>query len=325
LNAGLLKLLGRSVPAPFVQERLAALPSQLRNLECDVVLLQEIYGHSTRHWLAESLEDVFPYAIYPEKKRYWGLANGLMVLSRYVASGDVELFRYTPFDEALFDSKGIMFTQHELPGEIALTIMNIHTTAGGVLRHPEDKRIDEIRSRQIAQGLKRVARLPSPLIIAGDLNAGPGVSEVNFRQILDAGFVSVHDLFHDEISDVTWDPRNPLNSSGPHKACPRQRIDHIFIRTEDFRQNRMRPLSSVICLQTPVVQIEGGNFVTVSDHYGICVEIDVSSEALSDGTGEESDSAPAGQNPSKVIAGGRADHSRSILNTQGLTLLDSGE
>jgi endonuclease/exonuclease/phosphatase family metal-dependent hydrolase len=282
LNVGLLKLLGRSLPAPFVAERLAALPGQLRNLECDLVLLQEIYGHTTRHWLAKSLRDVFPYAIYPEKKRHWGLANGLMVLSRYDASGEVELFRDTPLDEVLFDSKGMMITRHQLPGDVALSIVNFHTTAGGVLRHPEDQQIDGIRGLQIEQILARVSSSDSPLIIAGDLNAGPGVSEGNFRQILNAGFVSVHDLLHDGTPEVTWDPKNILNATGPHKHCPPQRIDHIFIRTEDLLQNSIRPLASSICLQTPVVRIKGGDLVTVSDHFGICIEIVVSSEAFTE-------------------------------------------
>ena len=302
LNAGLLKLLGRSLPTPFVPERLAALPGQLRSLDCDLVLLQEVYGRIDRHWLAESLLDVFPYPVYPEKKRRWGFANGLMVLSRYEASGEVELFQDAPLEEALFDSKGMLITQHRLPSDVTLTVVNVHTTAGGILRHPENEVIDRIRRQQIEQVLARAREFKSPLIIAGDLNAGPGVSQVNFRQILDADFVSVHDLLHDGSREVTWDPKNLLNATGPHKHCPPQRIDHIFIRSEDFRRKTMTPLSSVICLDSPAVHIEGDHLVTVSDHYGICVEIDVSCEALSDGAYKERHFAPANQNPSKVIA-----------------------
>jgi len=283
LNTGLLKFIGRSVPTPFVPERASALPGQLRDLKCDIVLLQEIYGYANRRRLAESLQDVFPSAIYPRKKRNFGFENGLMVLSRYPASGDLELFRDAPLHEALFDSKGMLITRHQLSSQTVLTVVNFHTTAGGMFAHPEDARTDEIRSRQVRQVLDRIRGLSSPVIVAGDLNAGPGVSETNFRQILDAGFVSVHDLFHPASPDVTWDPINPLNSEGPHKACPPQRIDHIFIRAEDYRDNRIKPLSSVICLKEPAVQIKGEEAVTVSDHFGICVEIDVSSASPSDG------------------------------------------
>jgi endonuclease/exonuclease/phosphatase family metal-dependent hydrolase len=284
LNAGLLKLLGRSFPTPFVPERAAALASQIRDLECDIVLLQEIYGSALRKNLAESLRDVLPYAVYPRKRRHFGLQNGLMALSRYQATGSVELFRDTPLDETWFDSKGILVTQHRLGSGITLTVVNLHVTAGGFFGHPEDPRIDKIRSQQIEQILEHVCHLNSPLIVAGDLNAGPGVSEVNFLQLLDADFVSIHDLLHPGTPEVTWDPLNSLNSGGPHKICPPQRIDHVFIPTKDYGDKRILPLSSAICLQDPVVQVEGTRAVSVSDHYGICVEIDVSSDASSDST-----------------------------------------
>ena len=83
LNAGLLKLFGRSVPVPFVQERVLALPSQIRKTECDIAVLQEVYDHPTRRWLAESLKDIYPFAVYPRKKRNFGLENGLMTFSRF--------------------------------------------------------------------------------------------------------------------------------------------------------------------------------------------------------------------------------------------------
>ena len=73
LNAGLLEIFGRSVPTPFVPERLAALPAQLRKTECDIALLQEVYEDSRRCWLAQSLKDIYPFAVYPRKKRCFGL------------------------------------------------------------------------------------------------------------------------------------------------------------------------------------------------------------------------------------------------------------
>lgn len=274
-NVGLLKLFGRPFPTPFVLERASALADQIRQLDCDIVLIQEIYGTGLRRDLADSLRETFPYAIFPSKKRNFGLQNGLMTLSRYPATGAVELFRDAPPDEALFDSKGMLIGQHQLPDGVELTTLNLHTTAGGMFSHPEDKRIDEIRARQIAQILKRVSNVNSPLIVAGDLNAGPGVSEVNFRQLLDEGFVSIHDLLDSDTKEVTWDPLNSLNSGGPHKACPPQRIDHVFIRREDYVNRSIEAVSSSICLQDPVVAVPGGSTVSLSDHYGVLVEIDV--------------------------------------------------
>ena len=32
----------------------------------------------------------------------------------------------------------------------------------------------------------------------------------------------------DQTPLMTWDPANPLNAVGPHKACPSQWVDHCF-------------------------------------------------------------------------------------------------
>jgi endonuclease/exonuclease/phosphatase family metal-dependent hydrolase len=275
LNAGLLQLFGYSLPAPFVTERLIALPEQLRKTQCDIVLLQEVYGHSKRNSLAKSLEDIYPFAFYPRMKRCFGLENALMTLSRFPVSGNLELFGDAPFDESLFDSKGLLLTRHQISKDLALNIVNLHTTAGGAFRHPEHESIDLIRSRQISQVLRRVRYLESPLLIAGDLNAGPGVSESNFRQLISGGFLSVHDLMYGETGEPTWDPQNPLNANGPHRKCPSQRIDHFFVRSTDLVGTLLRPVSSTICMKEAAVKIPGHADVSVSDHYGICLELDV--------------------------------------------------
>jgi endonuclease/exonuclease/phosphatase family metal-dependent hydrolase len=273
LNAGLLKLFGRSVPVPFVRERGTALPAELRKTDCDIVLLQEVYSDSMRRWLAESLKDIYPFAIYPWKKRNFGLANGLMTFSRFPASGDLELFTDASVDETLFDSKGFLVTHHQIAKNVTLNTLNLHTTAGGMFRLPEHQSIDLIRSRQIKQMLNRTLGLGQPLVVAGDLNAGPGVSEKNFQQMMMAGFLSIHDLIHGQTSEATWDPNNPLNSHGPHKACPPQRIDHFFVKSAELGENRIRAVSSTICLKESVVHISGKEAVTLSDHFGVCVEI----------------------------------------------------
>ena len=282
LNAGLLELFGRAFPTPFVSERARELAIQIETLNCDIVLLQEIYGENYRRDLAATLKRILPYAISPRKKRNFGLQNGLMALSRYPTTGRLDLFRDAPMDETLFDSKGVLITQHQLPCGTTLTMLNLHTTAGGMFNHPESAKIENFRSRQIQQVIDCANRIKSTMLIAGDLNAGPGVSEVNFRQLLDAGYVSIHDLMSPQSDDVTWDPLNSLNSKGPHKACPPQRIDHIFLRNSDYRDNKVQPVSSAICLENAVVQIPGSSAVSISDHYGICVEIEVSFDNLSD-------------------------------------------
>jgi endonuclease/exonuclease/phosphatase family metal-dependent hydrolase len=274
-NAGLLKIFGRSAPVPYVPERLAHLPAEIRKLDADIVLLQEVYGESTRRAVAEALKDVYPYADLPYAKRRFGLANGLMTLSRFPATHVITLFRDASPDEGWLDSKGFLATTHSLPTGEKLTCVNVHTTAGGIFAHPESGQIDRIRALQIEQILDHRQELDSLLLVAGDLNAGPGVSESNFRQMLHAGFVSLHDFLHGEISQPTWDPLNPLNIKGPHKHCPPQRIDHVFVHGNDIGNAAITPVSSEICLQAAVVPVAAKEYVSISDHYGLLVEFEI--------------------------------------------------
>jgi endonuclease/exonuclease/phosphatase family metal-dependent hydrolase len=281
LNAGLLAIFGRAGPSPFVSQRRAQLPQELGKVGADIVLLQEVYGHTERQSVAEALAGPYPHAIHPRARRGWGFENGVMTLSRFPASGRTILFRDAPWDEALLDSKGFLHSTHLLEGGLNLHILNVHTTAGGLFHHPEDASIDRIRSRQIRQVLDEQVRLPSPVIVAGDMNAGPGVSESNFRQILDAGFVSIHDFMNGQSTHPTWDPLNALNSRGPHRGCPPQRIDHVFVRERDLDSSLIEPSSSLICLQDAIVAIHGRQNVTISDHYGIVVDLSVRTEVTS--------------------------------------------
>ena len=145
--------------------------------------------------------------------------------------------------------------------------------------HPESGQIDRIRTLQIDQILEHQRNLNSAVLIAGDLNAGPGVSDSNFRQILTAGFVSLHDFLHGEVLEPTWDPLNALNIEGPHKHCPPQRIDHVFVRRNDIETARITPISSEVCLKNPVVPIVTKKNVSVSDHYGLLTELEIGSTA----------------------------------------------
>jgi endonuclease/exonuclease/phosphatase family metal-dependent hydrolase len=87
--------------------------------------------------------------------------------------------------------------------------------------------------------------------------------------------VSLHDLLHGEVLEPTWSPLNSLNIGGPHKHCPPQRIDHVFLRAKDIECARITPISSEVCLTAPVVPIDHRQKVSVSDHYGLFTELEI--------------------------------------------------
>lgn len=274
LNTGLLSILGGRVQfAPYVEERLAELPRQLKKLDVDILALQEVYRQPHREWIISGLRDVLPYSLYVRKKRHWGLENGLMLLSKTPVSGSLHLFQAAPMDERFLDSKGFLVANLEMGGR-NLTVINLHTTAGGLRSHPESLKANRLRANQIQQVIDYARNVAGTLVVTGDLNAGLGVSEENFQQFLDADYASIHDLLHPGSDECTWDPQNQLNRASPHKKCPPQRIDHVLIHNADLQSGQLRPLSSVICCCDEVVPVLSGNKVTVSDHFGLLVEVE---------------------------------------------------
>jgi endonuclease/exonuclease/phosphatase family metal-dependent hydrolase len=275
LNVGLLTFFGgRIQPVPFVNERLAAVPGQLRRLNAEIIVLQEIYREDHRQFLISSLKDIYSQIAYVREKSILGLENELMVLSRVKLEFQLERFRANLLDEGLFDRKGILVCRIDGGPSGKWTLLNIHTTAGGLCLHPESKIANVVRARQIHQLLCAANAEPGIVIIAGDFNAGPGVSDENFRQVLEAGFDSAYDLMHRPDSFPTWDPTNLLNRGGPHRTSPPQRIDHVLIRREDLLARKVALLRCDICCQEEIVPTPNGP-VTISDHFGLLVWLDI--------------------------------------------------
>jgi endonuclease/exonuclease/phosphatase family metal-dependent hydrolase len=279
LNAGLLDILYHKVaPAPHVKERLKLLPAQLLSLQPQVVALQEIYREEDRRFVLSRLQEALPYSAYVRRRPLLGLENSLMVCSAMPLEYRFERFKSGTIDERLLGQYGFIVCRIRARDGGIWSLLNVHTTAGGLWRHPESPPVDLIRSRQIRQLLGAAEAEPGISIISGDLNAGPRVSEANFCQVEEAGFASVHDLLHGRDSGSTWDPLNPLNRDGPHKLCPPQRIDHVFVRSRDLAAHRIVPLSSTICFLDPIVPV-GSGYVTISDHYGLSVEFELNPTA----------------------------------------------
>lgn len=291
-NVGLLSLLGgRIQPAPHVLERLAALPDALLDSHADVIALQEIYAESHRRFLISRLRDAYPHAAYSRGGRLPGLESGLMVFSRHAVTAEFERFRTGTIDEMLFDRKGILATTITAGAFPSMALFNVHTTAGGLFSHPESARVDAIRNRQIEQLLNLTeSRRDAMTLIAGDLNAGPGVSENNYRLLEKRGFMDVHRMLHRDCNDPTWEPTNLLNRNGPHKTSPPQRIDHVFVRSCDLDAKVIRPVSSSIVFKEARVPVSGNRKVTLSDHYGLLVVLDI---AGAPGATQDSRKAPA--------------------------------
>lgn len=281
LNCGLLRLglLGRALlePAPFIKERLAALPTALRAVDADLVALQEIYRAAHKRQVMAALADRWPHAIFPGGKLL-KLDSGLLVLSRHpIAADSFHPFTAAPGDERRFVHRGFFATLHEVPGVGRVRLLSFHTTAGGLGHDPEAAITDAIRERQIDAILDYAERDPAtPHVLIGDLNAGPPVSMGNYRQVLARGYADLYAEAHGEAAAaraVTWDSQQPLNRRGPHAHQRPQRIDHVFLHRRWL--DRFAVAAARIVFAEPVVAVPAGMRVTVADHYGVHVRLEL--------------------------------------------------
>lgn len=279
-NVGLLEIFrGLYRPVPFVEQRLHALPEALLNSGSDVIALQEIYTDTHRNYLSSAVCRVYPFQAPTQHRRVLGLENGLMTLSKMPISSDLELFRCALPDEKCFDNKGFLVSRLSLNTTTEVIVLSVHTTAGGSIFHPESARTDRVRAKQIVQILHRAAQERQALvIICGDVNAGPGVSEGNYNQFSENGFIDVHENLHKSTAEPTWDPRNVLNQRGPHQTSPAQRVDHAFIRRQDLDAGRVKLLESAIQFKEESVLVPAAKKVTLSDHYSLRVVFEIPSE-----------------------------------------------
>jgi endonuclease/exonuclease/phosphatase family metal-dependent hydrolase len=278
-NVGLLEIFGAYRPVPFVNERFKCLPEALKKWGADVIALQEIYSTSRKEMLFQSVRDIYAFCSPLKIGATFGLESSLMILSKHPMQCEWEPFRSGMPDEKLFDNKGILTARLNCGDAIDVTVLNSHTTAGGVFSHPESPRTERIRSDQVTQILRKTSRESGQtVVICVDLNAGPEVSRMNYDQFIESGFVDLHGLVHGSNAAVTWDPLNTLNRSGPHSTSPPQRVDHIFVRGADLSTGRVQPQGSSIDAKEQCVATNKTH-VTLSDHFAVEADLDIHPES----------------------------------------------
>lgn len=121
---------------------------------------------------------------------------------------------------------------------------------------------------QQAQGGELVAgpaSTPLPVIVAGDLNTGPGVSEAFFKtyqEILAAGFTDTWPVTNPGVPGFT----NAFHAEDPYgPSAPDKRIDLVLVR------GNLIPVSDTLTGTSPV------NGLWPSDHAGVIAKIRIPS------------------------------------------------
>lgn len=258
-------------PVPHVERRFTSLCRQLPGWDCDVVVLQEVFGRRRQQRIFRQVRRSFPHACLDDRSSLLG--SGLMILSKHPpAETTWQTFRSSSGLERAIVSFGALRTFVRIPGHVPVMVLNTHLTAG-LAHHPESERTNLRRSVQIEEVLRLADRKPRADglgIIAGDFNAGPEASRVNYQQVIDAGFADA--LLSARVGPkepaVTWSPDNPLAVGGFHASSPPQRVDHVFYVSND------QPVTvdaAEILFVDANVPVAVGEAVPLSDHYGLRV------------------------------------------------------
>jgi endonuclease/exonuclease/phosphatase (EEP) superfamily protein YafD len=173
-----------------------AMVDELRSLDADVLLLQEVtpdWWHAIR---AGGLLKSHPHFIEAAR---WG-ADGMALLSR------------RPFvsKRLLHVGRRPVPTATVRVGRTEVHLVDVHVVA-------PVRSFDENRDQQLAIN-RIVRRTPKPRIVAGDYNATP--TNRWYQELLDLGFHEVHEAVGDPFA-TTW-PNGLVR-------VPPIRLDHVFV------------------------------------------------------------------------------------------------
>jgi endonuclease/exonuclease/phosphatase family metal-dependent hydrolase len=256
-----------------VTRRLQAAAGSLRWLDVDIIALQEIFAARHKAFLREQLSPVYRFSHVPAGGASL-LGSGLMLFSRVplVPAPSVPLGNWT---NRFVANRVIQVAaiEHQMLGP--LRILNVHLAAEESVWMSADA-LHRSRLKKIVQVIKLATSGAQPAILLGDFNTSPMVASVLYAKLVGAGLVDtfVTGRAPGELrDDVTWDPMNPLNKFGRFQHSPAQRIDHVFLAPPLAQRSRVRSWKR--CFEDPIVELDSGLRVPLSDHYGVVVELEI--------------------------------------------------
>ena len=222
---------------------LHTLRERLRELDADIVFLQEVQGEHTRHgerypnypegsqhdFIAE---DVWLHSVYGKNSVYEAGHHGNAILSRFPI---LQSFN-TDVSAHRFESRGLLHCEIDLPGQAHVHCLCAHFGLFARGRRAQVGALVEYAGSEIPPD--------APLIIAGDFN--------DWRNQLSktlANELNIHDVFHLH--------GGKLARSFPSRL-PMLRLDRIYVRGFTVLHSNVHT---------------GGNWLRLSDHAALSAQL----------------------------------------------------
>ena len=219
------------------------LRERLRELDADIVFLQEVQGEHTRHgeryhnypdgaqheFIAQ---DVWPHSAYGKNSVYGAGHHGNAILSRFpiLHSSNLDVSSHR------FESRGLLHCEIDLPGQRGVHCLCVHFGLFARGRRAQIQALIEYVRSEIPPG--------AALIIAGDFNDWRN----QVGKIL-SGELGMHDAFHLH--------RGNTARSFPSRL-PLLRLDRIYLRGFDVLHSSVHV---------------GGEWRRLSDHAALSAKL----------------------------------------------------
>jgi endonuclease/exonuclease/phosphatase family metal-dependent hydrolase len=256
------------------RRRRAAAPRMLCATDADVIALQEVYSPADRRYLSHELAAQYPFSA-ESPRSHSIVGNGLMLFSRHpIAQSAFTPCLGAPWWTRLLWKQGFLVVELDLPVVGRTRVINVHLAAGLPIGDAEAHPSAENRERELSQLLAAAGADNPAEILIGDFNASDRIHAENYQRIIAAGYADAFVAASGATPNFpgfTWDAANPLNSRGRFRDAPSQRIDHVFV-SKRF-EKRLTPVAARVVFQDPIVSTKAGQFVCLSDHYGMLVTL----------------------------------------------------
>ena len=253
---------------PYAAERVDLVADAVANIDADVISLQELWSDADRATVLDSATGRFPHRAevdpLPPLPGDWGLdgSTGLAVLSRWpiIRSAVIPL-------ESSIVRRAILDVQIATPAR-AVRVLATHLTAflRSVMHHNGEGgwAAEHLAQCELVADLIESSR--GPIVLAGDLNCGPGrggVPELPESYDVLRGAFEHSPYADDPLSGCTWCSENPLVYEEADTI-----LDHIMVSgLRPTRPRRILTARVEIPIGAGIVEAQ------VADHYGVSLDL----------------------------------------------------
>lgn len=257
--------------AEAIPQRMTAIAAGIREINPDVILLQETFTERARQQLAAALSETWPYQhVFVTQALF---SSGLMTVSRYpIVDADFRRYRARGKAEDIrhgdyYSGKGIGLTRLDTPSGL-VDVYNAHTHAQYV---PEDETDYALfNALNLYEALRFIdASAQNPVILGGDLNTRP--DQLGYDLLRDlGGLADTYLTLNPDAEGFTYAAINPYTVEHD------QRLDYLLVR-HGAERGWLLKRADIVLTEAPPHPVPA-----YSDHYGVLLEADLCSLSSAD-------------------------------------------